>query len=248
VQLSENIKATLNYHITSEGGNRMETFAVALEIGPKRRVFAQAIEWIGWCRSGKDEVTALNQLLAAGQRYAQVTKRAGIPFVAPTSLDAFKVVERTPGTATTDFGALSMLFVADSEPLTEAGIERLVSLLTACWATFDNALHDIPADLHDVKPERGRSPNAIRLHLLEADLMHLSAFGPAFQQPDPARVAEQEAAVRKQIIAELRIVPSKESTPPRRRYGFSWTPRFAVRRSAWHALDHAWELQDRWNL
>jgi hypothetical protein len=32
---------------------------------------------------------------------------------------------------------------------------------------------------------------------------------------------------------------------PRRRYGFAWTPRFAVRRSAWHALDHAWELQER---
>jgi hypothetical protein len=30
-----------------------------------------------------------------------------------------------------------------------------------------------------------------------------------------------------------------------RRYAFDWTPRFAVRRSAWHALDHAWELEDR---
>ena len=223
----------------------METIAVALEIGPKRKVFAQALEWIGWCCAGKDETTALNHLLSTGERYAQVAARVGIPFVAPTSLDAFRVVERTTGTATTDFGALSILFAADVEPLTEADIERFVSLLTACWATFDNALQNIPADLYDVKPERGRSPSAIRLHLLEADRMHLSAFGPAFRQPDPARVVEQESEVREQIIAQLHMVPPNESTTPRRRYGFSWTPRFAIRRSAWHALDHAWELQDR---
>jgi hypothetical protein len=24
-----------------------------------------------------------------------------------------------------------------------------------------------------------------------------------------------------------------------------WLPRFFVRRSAWHALDHAWEIEDR---
>jgi hypothetical protein len=75
--------------------------------------------------------------------------------------------------------------------------------------------------------------------------MHLSALGPAFHQPDPAHVAEQAAAVGEQIIAERRAIPPGEVITPRRRYGFTWTPRFAVRRSAWHALDHAWELQDR---
>jgi hypothetical protein len=24
-----------------------------------------------------------------------------------------------------------------------------------------------------------------------------------------------------------------------------WSPRYFVRRSAWHAVDHAWELEDR---
>ena len=24
-----------------------------------------------------------------------------------------------------------------------------------------------------------------------------------------------------------------------------WEPRYAVRRSAWHSLDHAWEIEDR---
>jgi len=122
---------------------------------------------------------------------------------------------------------------------------RGYSFNSACWSTFDEALQRVPTDSLDVKPQRGRSPNAIRLHLLEADLMHLSAFGPAFKQPDPAQVAEQERVTREQFLVRLREIPRSEIAVPRRRYGFAWTPRFAVRRSAWHALDHAWELLDR---
>jgi len=80
---------------------------------------------------------------------------------------------------------------------------------------------------------------------LETERMHLSAFGPSFRQPDPARVAEQETAVREQILAELRAAPLKEVLIPRHRYSFAWTPRFVMRRSAWHALDHSWELLER---
>jgi len=223
----------------------MQRFAVALETGPKGRMLAQALEWIGWCRAGKDEAKALNQLVTAGLRYAQVAQRAGLIFVTPSSIEAFEIVELIPGTATTDFGAPGVPLTSDLEPLTEEEIERYLDLLTACWATFDDDLHCIPADLRDLKPERGRSPSAVRLHLLETERMHLSAFGPAFRHPDAAHVAEQEAVVREQLLAELRTVPRKEVLIPRRRYGFAWTSRFAVRRSAWHAPDHAWELLER---
>lgn len=223
----------------------MNKITVALEIGPKRRVFAQALDWIGWCRSGKDAAVALNSLVTSAPRYARVAESAGLAFAEPASVDAFEVVERVPGTATTDFGALSVLLMSDQEPFEDRDIERLTSLLTACWSAFDEALRRIPPGEYDVKPGRGRSPEAIRLHMLEADLMHLSAFGPAFRHPDPAHIDEQEAVVREQIITVLRAVPRGEVIAPLRRYGFTWTPRFAVRRSAWHALDHAWELQDR---
>jgi len=219
--------------------------AVALEVGPSRRILAQALDWIGWCRAGKDEETALHQLVIAGPRYAPVAARADLPFTIPPSFETFEVVERVPGNATTDFGAPAVLLPSDQQPLTEADIERLISLLTACWSTFDDVFLSIPAELRSKKPERGRSPEAMRLHLLEADLMHLSGFGPAFRRPDPARIAEQEAEVRQQIIAALRAVQRDEEPLPRRKHGFTWTPRFAARRSAWHALDHAWELQGR---
>ncbi len=223
----------------------MEKIAVALEVGSSRRVFAQALDWIGWCRAGKDEETALHQLVIAGPRYAPVAARAGLPFTIPASFEAFEVVERVPGNATTDFGAPAVLLEADQQPLTGADIEKLTSLLTACWSTFDDVFLSIPAELRSKKPEKGRSPDAMRLHLLEADLMHLSGFGPAYKHPDPARMTEQEAEVREQILAGLRAVPRDVAPVLRRKAGFVWTPRFATRRSAWHALDHAWELQGR---
>ena len=221
----------------------MEKIAVALEAGPGRRVFAQALDWIGWCRAGKDEEAALHQLVIAGPRYAPVAARAGFSFTIPPSFEAFEVVERVPGNATTDFGAPAVLLAEDQRPFTEADIERWTSLLAACWSTFDDVLLSIRAELRGKKPERGRSPEAMRLHLLEADLMHLSGFGPAYRRPDRARVAEQEAEVREQILAALQAVPRDVEARPRRKSGFTWTPRFAARRSAWHALDHAWELQ-----
>lgn len=221
------------------------SIAVALEVGPSRRVFAQALDWIGWCRAGKDEEAALHQLVIAGPRYAPVAARAGLPFTIPASFETFEVVERVQGNATTDFGAPAVLLPADQQPLTGANIERLTSLLTACWSTFDDVFLSIPAELRGKKPERGRSPDVMRLHLLEADLMHLSGLGPAYQKPDPARIAEQEAQVREQMLAALRAIPTDKEPVPRRKSGFTWTPRFAARRSAWHALDHAWELQGR---
>lgn len=219
--------------------------AVALEIGPGRRVFAQALDWIGWCRAGKDEEAALHQLVIAGPRYAPVAARAGLPFTIPASFGAFEVVERVAGNATTDFGAPAVLLPADQQPLTGANIERLTSLLAACWSTFDDVFLSIPAELRGNKPERGRSPDAMRLHLLEADLMHLSGLGPAYRKPDPARIPEQEAEVREQILAALRAATPDQAPVPRRKSGFFWAPHFVARRSAWHALDHAWELQGR---
>jgi hypothetical protein len=43
-------------------------------------------------------------------------------------------------------------------------------------------------------------------------------------------------AVRRAEGKELRLGP---------RGGVHWTPRYFVRRAAWHMLDHAWEIEDR---
>ena len=48
---------------------------VYLEVGA-RRTFAGALDWPGWCRSGRDETAALAALVAYGGRYQRAIRSA----------------------------------------------------------------------------------------------------------------------------------------------------------------------------
>jgi hypothetical protein len=74
--------------------------AVYLERGSKR-VFACALDWPGWCRSGKTDELALETLAAYAPRYTVVANQAGVAFPA-TAGDGLAVLERVPGSAGTD--------------------------------------------------------------------------------------------------------------------------------------------------
>jgi hypothetical protein len=54
--------------------------------------------------------------------------------------------------------------------------------------------------------------------------------------PDLASAAEP----RELIVAALRGASDGSPLRPK-----GWPPRYAAARIAWHALDHAWEIQDR---
>ena len=76
--------------------------SVYIETGSKK-VFACALDWPGWARSGKTEEDALAALADYAARYEPVAKKAGIRFP-KTADDNLKVVERVKGDASTDFG------------------------------------------------------------------------------------------------------------------------------------------------
>src|SRR5262245_4195999 len=111
---------------------------IYLELGQKR-VFAGAIDWPGWCRSGRDEESALQALFEAGPRYARVVRTARLGFKAPAKLSAFAVIERLKGNATTDFGAPDAAPSGDTRPIKEAEQKRFQAILKACWRAFDTA-------------------------------------------------------------------------------------------------------------
>ena len=94
---------------------------VYLETG-KKRTFAGAIEWPGWCRSGRDEHAALQALCDYGPRYAGVLRPAQLEFQAPADVSAIAVIERLKGDATTDFGAPGKPPSSDTRP--SCGVSR----------------------------------------------------------------------------------------------------------------------------
>jgi hypothetical protein len=76
-------------------------------------------------------------------------------------------------------------------------------------------------------------------HVSEADWYYARELGLKLRQPDPTD-RDAMAAMRAGMLAILRE-PSNGGPLA----GRKWTQRYAARRIAWHALDHAWEMEDR---
>ena len=100
---------------------------VYLEVG-KKKVFAGSIDWPGWGRFAKTEEEALEALAAYGPRYEPIAVAAGFKFPAAPRLS---VVERVPGTATTEFGAPDGHPGSDGALVTAANANRHTKLLRA---------------------------------------------------------------------------------------------------------------------
>ena len=210
---------------------------VYLERGSKR-VFAGAFDWPGWCRSGKDESIALAALGAYAPRYAPVARKARIAFEL-ASAGAFRVVERLPGSATTDFGAPDAVAKRDTTPLAAPEAKRLASLLSAAWAIFDEVIARAPAELRKGPRGGGRDRDQITDHVLSAEGAYVRKLGLHLEPPardDHPAIAEFRAA----IIDALAQPSSGRALVVK-----GWPQRYAARRIAWHVLDHAWEIEDR---
>ena len=212
---------------------------VYLETG-KRRVFACAPQWPGWCRQGRGEEAALAALAAAAPRYAQVCARAGFPFDPVEVVAGFEVLERVTGSATTDFGALDVAPALDGEPVAAQEAERLVRLIETAWDLFEQTAAVAPPVLRKGPRGGGRDRDQIMAHVRETEVLHARMLG-LRERPFPPRDVTAVERVRAGILAEIRAAagPPEEIARSRR------PARFVARRTAWHALDHAWEILDR---
>ncbi len=217
---------------------------VYIEAGAKR-TFAGALDWPGWCRSGRDEAGALEALAAYAPRYASVLRGARLRVEVPADASAFVVRERLRGNATTDFGAPDIAPAADARPVDAAELRRLQAILRACWRAFDSTV-SAAGDRELRKGPRGggRDAPAIVQHVLGADAAYLSGLGCPIKRGKDSPAAEL-ARTRRAILDGLAASTRGELPARRPRGGLSWPARYATRRIAWHVLDHAWEIEDR---
>jgi hypothetical protein len=209
---------------------------VYLEAGAKK-VFACSIDFPGWCRSGKDEEAALEALADYAPRYAEVAKVAKVVF--PATAVELEVVERVKGKGATDFGIPHEVTRADSEPLTARQAARQVELMRAAWAVLDRVAKASPAELRKGPRGGGRDRDKMLDHVLGAEAAYARKLG--IKHPQPA-LGDTRAikALRDELAETLR--GASDGSPL---VAKGWPPRYAMRRIAWHVLDHAWEMQDR---
>jgi hypothetical protein len=182
-------------------------------------------------------------LTAAAPRYAEVCARAGFPFDPVAAVAGFEVLERVAGSATTDFGALDVAPVLDGEPVVAQEGERLAALIETAWDLFERTAAVAPNVLRKGPRGGGRDRDEIVAHVRETEVLHARMLGLREQPFPPADVAAA-GRVRARILAEIR--PGTAAARPPAELARSRRPaRFVARRTAWHALDHAWEILDR---
>lgn len=217
---------------------------VYLEVGDKK-AFATSVDWPGWSRSGRDEGSALEALVTYAERYRRSIGTASRGMPRPTSVDDLDLVERVRGDASTDFGVLAKGTSSDADALEPKEVRRLVRVLRAAWEAFDRAAQAAAsAELRKGPRGGGRDVDKIVEHVSEGEGGYLPRLGAEYRAPKGADQAEVIRARREAALhaIEVRSNGGDPPKPPRKNL---WTVRQYIRRSAWHALDHAWEIEDR---
>jgi hypothetical protein len=204
--------------------------AVSIEAAEKK-AFATAVDWPGWSRSGKTEELAVHALADYADRYSPVAKLAGQEFPKTDNLD-FEVVERQGGGGGTEFGVPSNVTDQDRRRTSAKDADRLARVVEAAWRTFETVAAAAPEELRKGPRGGGRNTSKMVAHVVEADEAYAREMGIKLKAP-----IEEIRAAMLEVLRE----PSDGSPIADRK----WTPRYAAHRIAWHALDHAWEIEDR---
>ncbi|MBM3137424.1 MAG: hypothetical protein FJZ98_04465 [Chloroflexi bacterium] len=223
----------------------MNSFEIFLEIGQKK-VFAVSAHWPGWARAGRDELTAIQSLWDSASRYAKALSSSGLQFLPPKSLSDFSISGRLEGNITTDFGAPDAFFPHDAEAIEIFELERSKKTLDSCWKALDQAM--LAAQGKELKrgPRGGgRDLDKIIQHVVEAEEGYLKVFGYKPAKLDTPSIDERKSHLREEAFKGLELAFSGQISKVGPKGGKRWPPKFYIRRLAWHALDHAWEIEDR---
>lgn len=213
-----------------------------VERGPKgKRSVAFSIDWPGWSRGARTPELALEALESYRRRYRPVADLAGMSreFDVAGSL---AIVEDKVGTGSTDFWGISFSpSAAEQGPMDEAGLERGITLLQACWAFFDGVAARVSPEMQKGPRGGGRDRDQIIRHTVRTESEDF-AKQVGLRIPERAALTPDGLAHHRQAyMAAMRAYNAGEVARRMR----SWTLPFLIRHSAFHTLDHAWEMEDK---
>jgi hypothetical protein len=216
-----------------------DTLRVILEIGKKRKVVAGAMDWPGLDRWGTSEDDAVARLSSYLPRYAGVAERAGMGNAFASTRDV-AVVERVPGSSSTDFwGIAHVPSQIEREVLSASDLDRRLDLLRAAWAYFDDVAGHVSRELRPGARSAGRTREQIIRHVYYNEPEQFSRKVEVRTAVEVVLTPNGLTAHREAYLEAIRAY-NAESKPAR-----SWPIQFLVRRTAHHVVDHAWELEDR---
>jgi len=212
---------------------------VALEIGPNgKQVVAVAPDWPGLARGAKTADAAIERIRAYVPRYAPIAMEAGIAeSFAPNP--GIVVVDQYPGVGSTDFWGITFAFSRfDQQAMTQDELDRELTLIRGCWAFFDDVRSRVSAEMARGPRGGGRNRDQIVRHTFVSELDMAKKVGLRWTQerhPSEMELAEYRDA----YCATIRAYHAEGKTARK------WPLRYLIRHTAFHTLDHAWEMEDK---
>jgi hypothetical protein len=213
-----------------------------IERGTKgKKAVAFSLDWPGWSRGAKTPEAALEALEAYRDRYRPIAELAGMAgeFNAAGPLE---VVEDRVGTGSTDFWGISFSpSSSEHGPMPDAELERKLALLQAAWRYFDDVRARVSPEMRTGPRGGGRDRDRIVRHTIRTE-------SEDFAKQVGIRIPEEAALTpeglqrhRHDYLEAIRAYNRGEIDRKMR----SWTLPFLIRHSAFHTLDHAWEMEDK---
>ena len=204
-----------------------------------KRWVAVAADWPGLERGAKTEDEAVEKLARYVPRYLPVAKRArlGSELAAQTDLE---IIGRYRGVGSTDFWGISFApSPLDREPFDAPRFDRAVRLLRAAWAEFDETAARVSAELRPGARGGGRSRDQIVRHVLANE-------GGEFSKRVNAKSELVDLLTPDGLVEHRhRYVEAMRAWYAAGKPLGNWTIPYLLRHTAYHALDHTWEMQDR---
>jgi hypothetical protein len=211
-----------------------------LERGPKgKRVVAFALDWPGWSRGAKTPEEALATLESYRQRYRRVATRARMTKEFDEA-GPLEVIEDRVGTGSTDFWGISFSPCSlEQGQMEDHEFTRKVKLLRSSWSYFDDVAARVSPEMRKGIRGGGRERDEIIRHTRGTEI-ELFAKKVGVRVPEGTALSgETLLAYREDYVAALRE-HHKGRTSLR-----TWTLPFLIRHSAFHVMDHAWEMEDK---
>ena len=209
--------------------------------GPKeKKTAAFAIDWPGWSRGAKAPDAAIEMLEAYRDRYRPIARLAGLEdeFDAAGPLE---IVEDHVGVGSTDFWGISFAPSSfEQAPMPEDEVERKLALLEAAWQFFDDVAARVSPELEKGPRGGGRNRDEIVRHVVgneRGDLARKVGVLAADDRLTPEAIRSH----RDEFVAAMRDY----NTQGKMARGRNWTVALLLRHTAYHALDHAWEMEDK---
>ncbi|HEV2006997.1 MAG TPA: hypothetical protein VGQ85_10320 [Candidatus Limnocylindrales bacterium] len=213
-----------------------------IEHGTKdKRSVAFSLDWPGWSRGAKSAEDALDTLESYRDRYRPIAVLAGLGKEFDVA-GPLKVVEDRVGTGSTDFWGISFSpSSTEHGTMGEAELERNIKILKACWSFFDDVAARVSPEMRKGPRGGGRDRNRIIRHTIRTE-------SEDFAKQVGLRIPEEAALTpaglkqhRETYVAAMRAYNAGKVDRRMR----SWTLPFLIRHSAFHTLDHAWEMADK---